>query len=153
MTNYDCWTCKCGRIHISKSSDMDWMKKNPGRSVVRVCSICGEGSKLVVDNQKNKNFDYRGKIAEDIVSSRTCKVYLDRGYQVPLMSGNYANEYVRNKYANSDDLKEIFKNTDPFVLSFANIPPEQININFSKFERSIFDKDVWDSIKEYLIGQ
>jgi len=152
MINYDCWTCKCGRIHISQKNDTDWIKKNPDRSVVRVCSICGEGSKLVVDNQKNNIFDYRGKITEYIVSSHTCKVYLDRGYKVPLMNGHYANEYVKNKYANSNDLKEIFKNIDPFVLSLTDIPPEQININFSKFERGIFDKDVWNSIKEYLIG-
>lgn len=89
---YDCWFCRCGRVHIMPDSYWNELK-DPNRRILRFCLHCGATKELWLEEYEDGYCCCSMSIDKlDLTSEQLMNYHLvaSHGIMVPLEEGGYA---------------------------------------------------------------
>lgn len=154
MKKYDCWFCECGRIQIMPDEYFDWLAEDClHRAVIRVCQHCGATRLVWLEDWGDQGFAVNSTdfINEEISTKDDTeyRIIFNKGIEVPMMSGGYADSYQGDTYINWEYLEKELGTT--YLPDAQTKDPNCTKVNVQRLIKEN-DPDIVKAISSYVTG-
>lgn len=150
---YDAWFCDCGVIQLMDYQLYDWMQEKPDkRRVVRVCQHCG-ATRVIWLSEYEDGYAINGADFYNHILSPSedyeYHIIFDRGIEVPLKCGFYADSYRANRYVSWHYVESEYGGD---LATAEKSDPDCCTVDVKRLIKEVNDEDKIQSIAGYVSG-